>query len=231
MMRQISSKPACRRMRLVEGQRARQQLVQQHAQGINVAADVDVRNGHSRLFRTHVLRRAQKLSLLGKDRLFRERPGQGLGQAEVDDFRHRLVVDYRDEDVRGFDVAVNNAFLMGVLDSLANGQKKSQPLFQAELVRVAVGGDGLATDQFHDEVRAAIVGRAGIENPGDVGVVHQRQGVALGLEAGQDLLRVHARLEDFHRHPSANGFLLFGQVDDAETAFAQDTEQRIGADA
>ena len=37
----------------------------------------------------------------------------------------------RDEDVRGLDVAVNNAFLMSVLDCLADRQKKSQPLVRA----------------------------------------------------------------------------------------------------
>ena len=37
---------------------------------------------------------------------------------------------------------------------------------------------------------------AGVEHPGDAGVVHQREGLALGLEAGHDLLGVHARLDD-----------------------------------
>ena len=77
--------------------------------------------------------------MLGKDRSLRERLLQRLGQAEVDDFRYRLIVDHGDKDVRGLDVAVNNAFLVGVLDRLANREKEPQPLFQAELVRVAVG--------------------------------------------------------------------------------------------
>ena len=52
---------------------------------------------------------------------------------------------------------------------------------------------GHALDQLHDEVGPAVVGRAGVEHPGDVGVVHQRQGLPLGLEAGDDLAAVHAR--------------------------------------
>ena len=215
----------------VKGQRARQQLVQQDAQGIDVAADIDVRNGHPRLFRAHVLRRAEKLSLFSKDRLFRERLLQRLCQAEVDDFRCRLIVDHGDKDVRGLDVAVNDAFLMGVLDRLANREKEPQPLFQAELVRVAVGGDRLALDQFHDKVGTAVLCHTRVEDPGNVGVVHQRQGVPLGLEACQNLARVHARLEDLDCHATANGLLLIGKIDDTKTTFAEDAAEFIRPNA
>ena len=56
-----------------------------------------------------------------------------------------------------------------------------------ELVLVAVLGDRHALDQLHDEVGPAGVGGAGVEHLGDVGVVHQGQGLPLGLEAGDDL--------------------------------------------
>src|SRR5215204_3260063 len=46
---------------------------------------------------------------------------------------------------------------------------------------VAVVGDGDALDQLHHEVRAAGVGGAGVQDLGDVGVVHQGQRLALGL--------------------------------------------------
>ena len=41
-----------------------------------------------------------------------------------------------------------------------------------------------------------VVGGAGVEDLGDVGVVHHGQGLALGLEARDDLLGVHAQLDD-----------------------------------
>ena len=53
---------------------------------------------------------------------------------------------------------------------------------------VAVVGDGHALDQFHHEEGSARVGRAGVENLGDVGMIHQGQSLPLGLEAGQELL-------------------------------------------
>ena len=56
-----------------------------------------------------------------------------------------------------------------------------------QLVLVAVLGDRHALDQLHDEVRPAAVGGAGVEHLGDVRVVHQRQGLPLGLEPGEHL--------------------------------------------
>ena len=43
-------------------------------------------------------------------------PRGGFGDAEVNDLGQRHAVVQGDEDVGGFDVAVNDAFLMRVLD-------------------------------------------------------------------------------------------------------------------
>ena len=72
---------------------------------------------------------------------------------------------------------------------------------------VAVVGDRHAADQFHDEVRPAGVGRAGVEHLGDVRVVHQGQGLPLGLEPGDHLPGVHARLDDLQRDLAADRLL------------------------
>ena len=78
-------------------------------------------------------------------------------------------------------------FWWRVLDRLADRDEQLQPLAGRQLPLVAVVGDRDALDQLHHEVGAARVGGAGVEDPGDVGVVHQGQGLALGLEAGQHL--------------------------------------------
>src|SRR5262249_18882385 len=62
--------------------------------------------------------------------------------------------------------------------------------------------------------------RARIQHLGDVGVVHQGQGLAFGLEAGDDLPRIHAGLDDLQSYFAANRLLLLGHEDDAEAAFA-----------
>ena len=121
-------------------------------------------------------------------------------------------------------------FLVRVLDRLADRDEQLQPLARRELVVVAVLGDRHAVDQLHDEVGPAAVGRAGVEHLGDVRVVHHRQGLPLGLEAGDDLRAVHARLDDLEGDLAADRLLLLGHVDDAHAAFADLLQQLVGAD-
>ena len=104
-----------------------------------------------------------------------------------------LVVVPGDQDVRRLEVAVDDALLVGVLDGLADGDEQLEPLPQRQLALVAVAGDRDALDQLHHEERAAVVGGAGVEHPGDVRVVHQRQRLPLGLEPGEDGLRCPCR--------------------------------------
>ena len=108
--------------------------------------------------------------------------------------------------------------------------KRCEAVADAEAFVVAVVGDRDAADQLHDEVGAAGGGGAGVEDAGDVGVVHHGQGLALGLEAGDDVLRVHAGLDDLERDAAADGLELLGHVDDAHAALADLFEQLVGAD-
>ena len=61
-------------------------------------------------------------------------------------------------------------------------------------------------------------------------MVHQRQGLPLGLEAGDDLAGVHARLDDLEGDLAAHRLLLLGHEDDAEAAFADLLQQLVRAD-
>jgi len=92
-----------------------------------------------------------------------------------------------DQDVRGFDVAMDDALLMRVLDGLADLNEKVKPLTGGEVVGVAIFGDFDATHQFHDKERPAVSGGAGIKHFGDVRMIHQGEGLALGFKTGDDL--------------------------------------------
>ncbi len=61
-------------------------------------------------------------------------------------------------------------------------------------------------------------------------MVHHGQGLAFGLEAGDDLAAVHAGLDDLERDLAADRLLLLGHVDDAHAAFADLLEQLVRAD-
>src|SRR5262249_34920816 len=59
---------------------------------------------------------------------------------------------------------------------------------------------------------------------------HQRQRLALGLEAGDDLTAVHARLDDLERHLAADGLLLLGDEDQAHAALTDLLHQLVRAE-
>ena len=111
-------------------------------------------------------------------------------------------------------------FWCGVLHGRADLAEERQPGVEVEAVGVAVLGDRDPFHQLHDEERAAVGGRAGIEDAGDIGVLHQRQGLALGLEPGQDIPRVHPPLDQLQRHLAADRPELLGEEDCAHPPLA-----------
>ena len=61
-------------------------------------------------------------------------------------------------------------------------------------------------------------------------MVHHGQGLFFGLEAGDHLLGVHARLDDLERHPPLDRLRLLGHVHHAKPAFADLLQELVGAD-
>ena len=99
-----------------------------------------------------------------------------------------------------------------------------------KLVLVAVLGDPDPLDQFHDKVGPAVVRRPCVEDSGDVGMVHHRQSLALGLEPGDDLAAVHARLDDLQRDAAPDRLPLFGHRNFAHPAHPDSLQQLVTAD-
>ncbi len=69
----------------------------------------------------------------------------------------------------------------------------------------------------------------GIEDAGNVGMIHEREDSPLGLEAGDYFAGIHAELDDFEGDLAVDGLLLFGEVNDAHAALAQDADGFVGA--
>ncbi len=61
-------------------------------------------------------------------------------------------------------------------------------------------------------------------------MVHQRECLPLGLEAGDDVARVHSRLDDLQRDLAAHGMLLLGDEHEAHAPLADLLHQLVGAD-
>jgi hypothetical protein len=128
--------------------------------------------------------------------------------------------------------------LVRVLDRLADRDEQLQAFPERQPRLVAVPGDGQPLDHLHDEIGAATPGLPfirggrgpGVEDFGDVGVVHQRQRLPLGLEPGDHLAAVHPGPDQLQGHPSPHAPLLHGHVNHAHPAFADGLEELVGAD-
>ena len=72
------------------------------------------------LLRGGVFQRADAHVYGRVQRLVGQLVAERLGQAEIDDLGHRLAIDDFDEHVARLEVAVDDAFLMGVLHGVAD---------------------------------------------------------------------------------------------------------------
>jgi hypothetical protein len=125
----------------------------------------------------------------------------------------------RYQNVRGFDIPMNDPFLVGVLDCSTDLDEQFKTLPRQQLILIAVIRDFNAEHQLHDKKRTPAGGHSGIKDFGDIGMIHERERLALGFEPGYHLRRVHAQFDHLKRHPSLEGVLLFRHEHDSATAF------------
>src|SRR6266699_875626 len=105
---------------------------------------------------------------------------------------------------------MDNALLVRVLHRLAHQNKESQPFIGWKLVPIAKIGDRHPIDQFHDEEWPPSFRRAGIQDLGDIWVIHSRQDLPLAFKPGDHLTSVESRLDDLERNLASNRLGLFG---------------------
>jgi serine/threonine protein kinase len=115
-------------------------------------------------------------------------------------------------------------------DRVAGRSVEFQPWPWRQVILVAKLGDWHALDELHHEVGAARGRGAAVEDLGNIGMVHDRQGLPLRLETGDDLARVHARLEQLERDLAAHRLYLLGHEDHAKAALADLFQQLVGSD-
>src|SRR5262249_21625014 len=145
----------------------------------------------------------------------------GLGHAKVNDFGHWPAVHEPDQDIGRLQVAVDDALLVSVLHGLTNGYEELTSLAGRQPLLVAIGRDGDALDQLHDEIGPARRRPPSVVHLGDAWVVHQGQRLPLLFKAGDHLRRVHARPNDFDGDAPADRLLLLRGPDLAHAALAE----------
>ena len=108
----------------------------------------------------------------------------GLRHAKVDHLELcAFTLDHKGEHIARFQVTVHNALEMRVLHRFARLLKELQAFINTEFDSVAELGDRLALHVLHGEVGSTLRSQTAVEDLGDPGVIHDRQRLALLIEA------------------------------------------------
>ena len=139
------------------------------------------------------------------------------GDAEVGDFDGAGFID---EEVFGFDVAVDDAVVVGALEGVADRGDDGEGFGGGETAGLEELAEIETVDEFHDE-EAAAGGLAEVVDGDDVGVIEGGEGFGFGGEAGgEGWVGGAFRGEEFEGDEPVEG-ALSGFEDDAHAAAAE----------
>ncbi len=201
---------------------AGQAEVKDDAQGPDVSAAVEPMGFAADLFGGHEPRCARDFAPLQALKLFINR------EAEVADERFAAAVD---QDVRGFQVAVHQAGLVGVVDGVAHPNQDLDQPGRGETLVLNQVGQRASADVFEHDVEGFVPLGADVEHPhdrrvpqarGEPGLPEQR----LELPARGDRLRLGHLDGDL-----AIQLLVACQVNGTEPAAAQNSGGNVSAEA
>ena len=102
----------------IKGQQTRKKFIEHDAQRINVCPGVYIGHGGIRLLWAHISRCPHHSSGTRYQRLVFTLLRDGLGDTEVDNARHRLAIDFNNQNVGRLQIAMHDRFLMRMLHRL-----------------------------------------------------------------------------------------------------------------
>ena len=82
---------------------------------------------------------------------------------------------------------MNNGLLVSMLDCFAYWKEQLQPLIRIQLLSVTMLGDWYPWHMFHHEVGPSTFSSPRVQDPSDIGVVHQSECLPFCLESGHDV--------------------------------------------
>ena len=204
-----------------------QELVQQHPQRVDVACGGDRFAAH--LFRAGIARRHRPRELrvlAGGGAVLRI---EQRGDAEVEQLRHAGV---RHQDVAGLQIPMDHPVLVRVIDRFAHRAKQLEPPLDRQPILAAEDVDGQALDILDDEIRAAVLAAAAVEQHRDIRVIQVGQDLTLVQEAPDDGVRIHPALDQLDRDPPViDPVASLRQVGGAHAAAPQLAEHAVRPDA
>jgi hypothetical protein len=116
---------------------------------------------------------------------------------------------------------VDDGFLMRMLHAFAGLNEEIEPLVDRELLLIATLCNRQSRHVFHHEIRLPLRIGPGVEHLGDGGMVHDRQRLALGLEALHNGFVVHTGFDQLQSDLTPHGRDLIGQPDLPHAAFTK----------
>ena len=149
-----------------EGQTARQQFVQHHAQAIEVGAPVDAMCRARSLFGRHVVGRPGDEALLARARLL-------VAQRETEVDQHRPALG-GEQDVRGFDVAVDDAPRVGMAQRIEHGDGDPRRVLPRRPMGVHPPAEVAPLEVIGDDVDGAVL-HPDVVHGHDPGMVQLRE--------------------------------------------------------
>src|SRR5262249_7421579 len=105
-----------------------------------------------------------------------------------------------DQNVAGFEVAVNDKILVRIMNCRADHAKKLEPLDCRTPAGITIFVNRLAFDVLHNEVRQSVVGGSAVEQPGDVWMFQVGKYLTLVSEAGDDEIGIKPALDQLDGH-------------------------------
>ena len=122
---------------------------------------------------------------------------------------------------------MHNPLLVSMLNRLADGDQQLQAFAQRESRLVAKLVQRQTMNQFHHKEWLVAVRHSGIQNSGDIGVIHQRQRLALLLEPSQHGFGIHPGLNELQSNPPFHRFGLLSNPHLSHSAFANFFPQNV----
>ena len=206
-------------------QLTRQQFVEDDTKRVDVAPDVQCKRIREHLLRTHIRERSHELADVGLPCCMRVAVGDP-GNAKIKTLRLSALVH---EDVAGFQIAMNDAALVRVVNGIADLGHQLQPLPDGQRLGRGVGEERLATDKFHGEVRlwaGPTISGGGFVNLRDAGVLESTKRQRFLFEAAKQLTADKAGFDHLQGDGAAR-LLLFRLEHGSHAAFTENSDDAI----
>src|SRR6266567_3679909 len=201
-----------------------EQFVQDQAQGIYVAARIELCRIRPDLLGTHVRQCPDKFSKVRSAGDLCIAIGDAR-DAKIQDFRLPCFID---QDVARLQIAMNNAAVVSMLRCLADPDDQIQALRHRQAMSGGVFEQSVAMDSLHGKERSS-TRDSGFVNLSDAGMLEAAEHVRFTLKAAENFWNRQSRLHNLERHNTAWIFLL-GFIHNAHSTLADETDDAIGAE-